>query len=243
MDNRNLIQDRFQAETSLLRLERQQDETEAALRQAKFDLREAKAAQAEYSGSFKSFRDKLTGKREETETALRHTVQKAEADLTAAQQQKELLRKQLSQLKAQLKTLPDWESFNDGSREWYRLEALYCIEAVLPLLERSHTDLLELRKMMGGANPGKIYTHAEIGQIGTDPIHSAANCASCLTRLKAAAEALALDFPGCDYFEAPAGFLNTPAAVHNRRDKLNEAIDQVQMLLNRLPKLQKQIAE
>ena len=71
------IQDRFQLEMNLLRLERQAEEVKAALRQGKFDLREAKVAQSEYAGSFKSFWDKLKGQREETETALRHAVQKA----------------------------------------------------------------------------------------------------------------------------------------------------------------------
>ena len=46
-----LLSKRFQSEIDLLRLQRQRAENEAALRQAKFDLREAKVAEAEYRGS------------------------------------------------------------------------------------------------------------------------------------------------------------------------------------------------
>ena len=42
------IRMQFDLQISQLRLERQQSRLDAALRQAKFDLREAKIAQAEY---------------------------------------------------------------------------------------------------------------------------------------------------------------------------------------------------
>ena len=45
------IQIRYQSEINLLRLEQQAEVAKAALRQAKFDLREAKVAEAEYRGS------------------------------------------------------------------------------------------------------------------------------------------------------------------------------------------------
>ena len=41
------IQSRYQLDIGLLRMERQRTENDTALRQAKFDLREAKAAQVE----------------------------------------------------------------------------------------------------------------------------------------------------------------------------------------------------
>ena len=100
------IQDRFQLETDLLRLERQAEDAKAVLRQAKFDLREAKVAEAGYRGSFKSFRDKLAGRREEAETALRHAIRKAEANLASAQQENAALEAQIAALREQLTDLP-----------------------------------------------------------------------------------------------------------------------------------------
>jgi len=169
VDNRNLIQDRFRLETDLLRLERQTEENKAALRQAKFDLREAKVAEAEYRGSFRSFKDKLTGKREETETALRHAVQKAEADLAATQRQKEVLDTQLSGLREQLAQLPEWEALNDGSPLWCRLEALYCMEVLSPMLEANHELLIQRRNQFNGSNAGQVKTWQTLAEIYTAP--------------------------------------------------------------------------
>ena len=99
------IQDRFRLETHLLRLEHQTAENEAALRQAKYDLREANAAEVEYGGSFRAFRDKLTGKKEAAETALRHNVQNAEAALASARQTAKRLALQSEEVRSRLEKL------------------------------------------------------------------------------------------------------------------------------------------
>ena len=111
------IRNQFDLQISQLRLERQQSRLDAALRQAKFDLREAKIAQAEYGSTLKSFLDKFTGKREEVESSLRHAVQKAEATLASAQQEHDALTNRLSELGEQLSLLPDWESRNDVDKQ------------------------------------------------------------------------------------------------------------------------------
>ena len=107
MTQSELTQKRFYLDLALLRANRAKQVVEATLRQAKYDLREAKVAETEYPGSFRSFRDRLTGKQEEAATALRHAVQKAEADLAAAQREKTLLDARLSEVKNQLSALPD----------------------------------------------------------------------------------------------------------------------------------------
>lgn len=236
------IQDRFQSEMELLRLERQMRENEAALRHAKYDLREAKVAQAEYTGSFKSFRDKLTGKREETETALRHGVQKAEADLSSAQRQKEALAVRLPELKAQLSALPDWQSLNDGSIEWHRLEGLYCLEVLEPLLKTTHELLTERRNQFNGTNAGQLKTRQTLAEIYSAPEAAGEACKPYLLRLKAALDELDIPFELQSFFSAPAAFLSG-ATQFTRMDRINTAINQVQALLNCLPNLQKQLAD
>ena len=236
------IQDRFQLEIGLLRLERQVEEAKAALRQAKFDLREAKVAEAEYRGSFRSFKDKLTGKREETETALRHAVQKAEADLAATQRQKEVLDTQLSGLREQLAQLPEWEALNDGSPLWCRLEALYCMEVLSPMLEANHELLIQRRNQFNGSNAGQVKTWQTLAEIYTAPEAAGEACRPYLLRLKAALDALDISFELPAYLEAPTLFLSS-ATQYTRMDRVNGAILQIEAIQRLIPKLQKQLSD
>ena len=235
------IQDRFQLEIDLLRLERQVEEAKAALRQGQFDLREAKVAQSEYAGSFKSFRDKLRGHREETETALRHAVQKAEADLASAQRQKEQLDAQLSQLKEQLTSLPDWDSLNDGSEEWHRLEARYCMEVLTPMLEATRELLLERRNQFNGTNAGQIKARYELAEIYSAPEAAGEACKPYLLRLKAALDKLDISLELGSYFDAPTAFLSS-ATQYTRMDRINTAISQTEALQRQMSNLQKELS-
>ena len=236
------IQERFQSEMDFLRLEQQAEEAEAALRQAKFDLREAKVAEAEYRGSFRSFRDKLTGKQEASETALRHAVQKAEAALAAAQRQKELLNAQLSALKEQLSALPDWVSLRDGSREWERLETLYCLEVLTPMLEATHDLLVERRNQFNGTNAGQLKTHHDLAAIYSAPESAAEACKPYLLRLKAALEELGTSLELHDCFTAPTAFLSS-ATQYTRMDRINTAIVQTEALRRQLMQIQNELSE
>ena len=238
----NQIQDRFQLEMDFLRLERQAEDAKAALRQAKFDLREAKVAEAEYRGSFKSFRDKLAGRREETETALRHAVQKAEADLTSAQQQKEFLDARLSEIKEQLSALPDWESLKDKSREWYRLEALYCMEVLTPMLEATHDLLIERRNQFNGSNAGQIKSRQTLAEIYSAPEAVGEACKPYLLRLKAALEELDNSLELHSFFDSPTFFLSS-ATQYTRMNRVNDAIGQAETLQRQLLNLQKELSE
>ena len=236
------IQDRFQLEISLLRLERQAEDAKAALRQAKFDLREAKVAEAEYRGSFKSFRDKLAGRREEAETALRHAVQKAEADLTSAQRQKELLDARLSETKEQFSALPDWESLKDKSREWHRLEALYCMEVLTPMLETTHDLLIERRNQFNGSNAGQIKSRQTLAEIYSAPEAAGEACKPYLLRLKAALEELGNSLELHSFFDSPTFFLSSDTQ-YTRMNRVNDAIGQAETLQRQLLNLQKELSE
>lgn len=238
----NQIQARYQLEITLLRLERQFEAAEAALRQGKFDLREAKVAEAEYSGSFRRFRDKLSGKREQTETVLRHAVQKAEAELASAQRQKELLDTQLSEVKEQLAALPDWESLKDGSREWYRLEALYCLEALEPLLKVTHELLTQRRNQFNGTNAGQLKTHYDLADIYSAPEAAGEACKSYLLRLKTALDGLNIPFELHPFFEEPTYFLSS-ATKFTRMDRINTAIGKTEAMRRQLADLQTELSE
>ena len=235
------LNERFQLEIDLLRLERQRAGNEAALRQAKFDLREAKVAEAEYHGSFKSFRDKLTGKREATETALRHAIQKAEADLASAQRQKEAADIRLAELQSELAALPEWSSLNDGSADWHRLEAMYCMEVLSPMLAASHELLMQRRNQFNGANAGQIKSAGELSAIYSAPETAGEACRPYLLRLKAALEALGISFEIPAYFDGPTAFLSS-ATKFTRVDRINTAIVQTESLQRLLSKLQKELS-
>ena len=236
------IQDRFQLEIEFLRLERKIAETGIALRQAKYDLREAKIAEAEYGGSFKRLRDNLTGKREAAETALRHETQKAEANLASAQRQKEVLDARISEVKVQLSTLPDWQSLRDGSRKWFRLEGLYCVEALSPLLVTCLELLIERRNQFNGTYAGEIKTRQDLADIYFAPEAAGEACKTYLLRLKAALDNLSIPFETGRFFDAPTAFLSE-ATKFTRMDRINTAVAQTESLQRRLSELQKKLTE
>lgn len=240
------ILERHKMDISALRLQRQDKENDLALRQAKFDLRNAQVAQTLYDGSFRSFWDRLSGKKEAKEVELRHEVQKKEANLTAAKRQREVLDMQLSEIREKLEAFPDWNDLRSQAegetlREWYRLDALYCIEAVLPLLEDNHTALIEQRNMMSGANVGKVYTFSEQAEVYTAPEQIGDLCKPYILRLKTALDILQIPFDSYSYFQNPSAFINGVIAKHNRRDRVNEALNQVEALQRLLPQLQQRL--
>jgi hypothetical protein len=236
------IRQHFDLQISLLQLDRQMAEAETALRQAKYNLREAKVAQAEYGGSFKRFRDKLTGKQEEAETALRHAAEKAEATLASARQEYDALTSRLSELREQLSLLPDWESRNDGSKEWHHLEAMYCAQMLKPRLEITHELLLERRAQFNGTYAGQIKSHMELADIYSAPEAAGEACRPYLLRLKAALEKLDISLELHSFFDSPAFFLSS-ATQFTRMDRINTAITQAETLQRQLIKLQKELSE
>ena len=239
---RSSIRDHYDLLISLLKAERQQSEQEAALRQAKFDLRQAKASQLEYGSTFRSFLDKFTGKREETETALRHAVRKAEADLATAQQEKAALEAQIAALREQLADLPAWESRCDRSAEWYQLEALYCLEVLAPLLEANLNLLTERRNQFNVTCAGQVKTRYALAEIYTAPEAAAEACKPYLLRLKTALSQQEIPFELHRYFEEPTAFLSS-ATQFTRMDRINTAIAQTEALQKRLPGLKTQLED
>ena len=240
MTQSELVQNRFDLDLALLRENRAKQVVEAVLRQAKYDLRNAKVSQAEYGGSFRSFRDRLSGRREETETALRHAVQKAETALASAQQALASLETRISGLKEQSASLPDWESLKDGSPEWYRLDALYCIQVLGPLLEITLALLAERRAQFNGTNAGQIKTLQDLADIYSAPEVAGEDCRPYVLRLKEALAALGIPFELSSFFDAPTVFLSS-ATQFTRMDRVNTAIAQTEKLQQYLSNLNNQL--
>ena len=232
MEHAKTLKERFDLDIALLRMKRKKDEADAALRQAKFDLREAQQAQVLYDSSFRHFLDKFTGKQEARETALRHSVQRSDAALAAAVRTVSDTEEKILQLEQSLSLLSSWDTLktSDTAVLWYRLEALYCAEAVLPLLEISHHLLLERRNQANGSNAGQFKTHYELAEIYTAPEAAGNDCKPYILRLSTALAALDIRLPEHTYFLDPAAFLNT-ATKYTRFDRLNEAIAQTEALI------------
>lgn len=244
MTQSELVQHRFDLDLALLRSSRAKEVAEAVLRQAKHDLHEAKMAQVEYRGSFKHFRDKLTGKQEEAETALRHAVRKAESDFAAAQRELPAKQDQISALEDALSQLPPWDTLRSPETDalWCRLEALYCIETLVLLLEFNQLLLLERRNQFNGANAGEFKTQLELASIYSAPEAAGEDCRVYILRLKTATDGLGIPFEPGSYFDAPTAFLSS-ATQYTRMDRINSAITQTEALQRQFSKLQKELCE
>ena len=244
MTQSELMQKRFDLDLSLLRANRAKQVVESVLRQAKYGLREAKVAETEYPGSFRSFRDRLTGRREEAETALRHAVQKAEADLAAAQRELPIKLEQISALEEKLSQLPPWDTLRSPETDalWCRLEALYCAETLVLLLEFNRLLLLERRNQFNGTYAGQVKSWQELADIYSAPEAAGEDCKTYILRLKTALDGLGIPFGIPSYFESPTAFLSS-VTQYTRMDRVNTAIAQTESMQQLLPKLQKQLEE
>lgn len=223
----------FETETSLLRLQRREAEVTEALKQAKFDLRGADDTLLCYEGSVRSFLDKLSGTRAEKAEALRREVRKAEAALASLQREQDSLRRQQEELTGILETLPSSEALRaEAEQEWAALEAGYCAEALIPLLEENHKALLEYRSMIRREYP--LLSAERQQEIAAEPNVRAEKCVPYLLRLKKAQDILEQPFDLGAYYCAPVAYLAGVAAHHNQLDRINHALDQVETLQKRI---------
>ncbi len=239
---RNQIQDRFRLETSQLRLRRQWEANEAALRQAKYEQREAKVWAAEYQGSFQSFRDRISGKKERQETLFRHNIAEAEQNLTTAQRERSRLEEEIPETEAGLGALPGLEelraqAWGEDLKEFCRLEVLYCIEAVEPLLAANLGAIEAYRRRKDVA----FKTWEETAELETDPGKAGEACKPYIRRITAALEGLGIPFGPWSYYENPAAFILSAAAEHNRWERTIQARDQIHKLQRELYQLRKQL--
>lgn len=217
-------------ETEAYTLSRQREEVSARLAQAKYDHRQAKAAVLEYEGSFRSFLDKLSGRKEAKAEELNRTLRRAEAELSALTREQEALAMRKEKADAELKTLPSREEFLAEpalSRLLHRLDALLCLKKLMPELEENYDALLALRDQLQGKNHTRIMSIIELQDIYSRPDTAGEKCRLHLERLEADLNALDIPFPIPDYYRAPNAYINAVASDALRRDRVNLALDQV----------------
>ena len=221
----------YELEAALLRLTRRQKALKEELREAKFNLRDREEKLLNYQGGVRGFLHRLSGKREETEETLTREIRQAQARLEALQRERSTLEADLNRTREELQQLPDKETLRretEGS-VWASLEAKFCTEALSPLLEENRQALLEYRSLMQGNHP-EILSPQRQQEIYAEPNVRAEKCLPYLQRLKQALEILEIPFEPGSYYDSPAAFLVAPAAMHNRRDRVNQAIAQVEAL-------------
>lgn len=241
----NEIREYFRLETSLLRLEQAEKSAEQALRQAKFALREAQQERLLYSGSFRAFRDKLTGKREEKELVLHRAVKQAETSVTTALQEKERLAGEVRSLRNQLALLPSPAELKaraegEALTEFLRLDSLLAMEKLEPMLETNLESLEELRKIRRGERAHELKSRYEWEQLDTAPEQQTRNLTPLLEKLVENLPHLGMELSLGDYFREPTVFLN-PAAKHNQVDSVSRAIAQIEAVQRHLRELRKKL--
>lgn len=226
----------FEAQTALLRLERRSELLKEERKQAKYDLRCRDDKLLNYQGGIRSFLDKLSGKQEEKLEALRREVRNAESTLQSLQREQESLAGQREELTQLLSSLPSSEELRaENEQEWAGLEAKLCAEALPPLLEENRTALLEYRSLLQGSRM-EILTVEQKQKISAEPDLRARKCLPWLNRLKEAKLLLGESFDPGSYYASPEAYLVSVVAKHNRLDRVNQAITQVEALQSQLQK-------
>ena len=219
----------FETRTDLLHVERRLEAVTEEIKQAKYDLRAAEETHRNYRGSFQTFLDKLSGNREKAEETLRRQLRAAKKQLEALLREQEALTARQKELKEKEKALPSPEELRrtEGKALWAEGEAKYCAEVLAPLLEENRKALLESRSLMRGEHP-EILSERKRQEIYAGPNIRAERCLPWLHRLAEAMEVLEMPFDMGDYYRSPAAYLVNSVAMHNRRDRVNNALDQVE---------------
>lgn len=205
-------------------------ELKEAVAQARFDLREANAAQVEYGG-IRALMDKVSGKYADKAEALSRNFRKAEGNLQALLRRQEAEKQKLSSLQEQREAFPSWEKLRREENEevWAAYESRLCAESLLPLLTRVEESLAQYRAMLRGEYPIlSIETQADIA---TAPIAAAKACRPLVERLSAVQE-----LPETGFLRSPAAFLSA-AAKHNQLERAAEAAAQTKKLMGMLKKI------
>lgn len=222
------LQQYYEVQTSLLMLQRRLEEITEEIRQAKYDLRNAEEAQLNYGGSVRAILDGFSGRKAEREELLHRNVRDMEGKRDALLREKEMLQQRQTENLELLKTFPSPEQLRKESDplQWAALEAKYCAEALSPLLEENHRALLKYRSLLRGEYP--ILSPEDRQEISSRPNLRAKECLPWLHRLKEALDILGQPFAPGSYYDSPDAWLFGMAADHNRRDRLNSALDQVE---------------
>lgn len=234
-----MLEQYYELQTLLLRLTRRQEALNEEIKQAKFDLRSRDERLLNYQGSLRSLLDKASGTREEKLETLRSHVRRAEAQLKALLREQQALEEQLTGTRQALADFPEPEVLRSEGEEtlWASLEAKFCAEALAPLLEENHKALLEYRSLLQGSRM-ELLTVEERQQIEAAPNVRAEQCRPYLLRLKESLGVQGIPLEPGSYYDSPAAYLVSVAAKHNRFDRVNGALAQVEAMQKKIRQYQ-----
>jgi hypothetical protein len=242
------IRSYYELEAALPEAERAAAEAEATLRQAMFDLRAAQEEEWTYSGSFRSLKDRFTGKKEEREATLRSAVQRAESALAHARRERDRANQDREKIAAELDRLPSREALEQMAREhpeteaeYHRLEARYCAAVLMPLLDENHRDLTACGKLLRGEYLASFGDPEAPARVEAAPGVSGRKCAGYLRRLRSALERLDMSLEEAPFFDDPAAYIVAAAARHNRLDRCRDALEQNEAMQRAIRRLKSRL--
>jgi len=226
------IKQAYALEAQLCSLRLRSRELSETVKQAKYTLRTARAAQVEYGG-LSAFLDKLSGKYPDKAESLDREVRRAEAELNSLLRLQEENAAAVSEITDARSVLPARDALKqtaleqpDTARLWATLELRLLAAQLLPLLKKNEANLLEYRSLLRGEYP--ILSPERQQQISTEPDVWAQQCAPVLEQMQPALAVLGQTLEICPYFRSPAYFLASAAAQHNRINRAAQALEQVQ---------------
>lgn len=252
MDNtlHDLLLMRYQAETRLYRMERRKKSLGEEIAQARYDQRLANVAAAEYKGSLQSFFHRFSGKQASREEELAREKRAADARLEALLREQEILRKNYTEITDERNRFPTREELLSRAgddpeilAQFHQLEGRFLTEQLLPLLDENYDALLEYRDLLQGNRMGQIMTHEQRQAICTLPDTTGNACAGLIVRLESTMADLNQPFGVPDYYRAPVAYINAVASDALRRDRINQALDQILDMKKQVSRLQETLSE
>lgn len=249
-DLKRQLMQRYHLQSALNRQRQTLLETEEKLPGAKYELRTARQAQTEYESSLRFFLDGLTGRREEKMEAISRQLRQAEAEQETLLRLTASLKQDCGELSRELEQLPSPEELKAAALEqvetrqlWAKLEAALCAGQLLPLLENLDAALEDYRGQLRGDRMGQIVGPEELHAIGTAHLIPARQCAPLLRRLQEALRFLEESLEPGGYLENPEGYIVSAAARHNRIDRVNRALKEVNSLRKRIKDISSRMPE
>lgn len=237
--------DCYELETRLLKLGHREQELTEKLKLAQSDHYQCRQALVGYDcGTIRSFLDRLSGKREQKLDEMNRQVRAAESKVQILRREMESIRQEQAEAVQALALMPDPGNLvaQDPSlaREAARLDALYCVQALIPLLENNLAALGAAHDLMRGVRAGEIISYAERQEIYTAPEKTAEDCKILLLRLETAMNTLERPFLIGDYYRSPTGY-TAAASEQVRRDRMNQSLRQARETLRQVKNLSETI--
>lgn len=224
------VRRKYILETELFRLACRAKSLKEKLEEARGELYAAKADLHEYeAGGLAPMLDKLRGRYPEKIESLVRRMRRAEFAVSSLEGENVSLRLKTEAANAELASLAGCEErlaeLDADPADQLRWRAAFLCRAAIPALEESHKALLEYRKLIQGSTL-EILTYAQQQAIQGEADAWGEKCRKLLMAIWEILESTGADFSLKGYYTVPTAYIVSAAAEHNRRNRLNKAIDQ-----------------